>query len=279
MIQGSTVTYNTTPSKGVSQTFLSPSCGVKGRVSCGVTVCDRSGRRWRSASNSACKVALRPSFVRFLPLAMIRPWCTRTQPTGISDAVKASSAWLHTVQGVWGVERRRIRWERRRRREKWDWPWRLLHPWMLNLILIALITGSSSCSSCWIRSGWLKKERKSRATLRLLPLTLYLLWSNLEMQRIPLRTALRSRRRFSSVPLPLLHPSTPPRPGYVPQSKQYGQPLPSTHPHLLSQGELTPGIQAKEYGDRRRKLMQGLEEGAIVVIAGGKVQYMSQNIL
>jgi len=25
--------------------------------------------------------------------------------------------------------------------------------------------------------------------------------------------------------------------------------------------------------------MQGLEEGAIVVIAGGKVQYMSQNIL
>lgn len=94
------------------------------------------------------------------------------------------------------------------------------------------------------------------------------------------RNALRCRRCYSSVPLPLLHPpSTPPRPGYLPPTKQYGQPLPSTHPHLLSQGELTPGIQAGEYAERRRKLIEGLEDGATVVIAGGRVQYMSQNIL
>ncbi|GAA5832022.1 hypothetical protein JCM3766R1_003690 [Sporobolomyces carnicolor] len=93
------------------------------------------------------------------------------------------------------------------------------------------------------------------------------------------RNALRCRRCYSSVPLPLLHPpSTPPRPGYLPPTKQYGQPLPSTHPHLLSQGELTPGIQAGEYAERRRKLIEGLEDGATVVIAGGRVQYMSQNI-
>jgi intermediate cleaving peptidase 55 len=48
---------------------------------------------------------------------------------------------------------------------------------------------------------------------------------------------------------------------------------------LLSQGELTPGIQANEYAERRKKLVEGLEEGSLVVIAGGRVQYMSQNIL
>ncbi|GAA5882105.1 hypothetical protein JCM16303_005606 [Sporobolomyces ruberrimus] len=103
------------------------------------------------------------------------------------------------------------------------------------------------------------------------------------MQRVPLsplaRQVLRRKRCYSSVPLPLLHPpSTPPRPGYLPPTQQYGQPLPSTHPHLLSQGELTPGIKASEYEDRRKRLMDRLEDGATVVIAGGKVQYMSQNI-
>ncbi|GAA5963248.1 hypothetical protein JCM3765_005775 [Sporobolomyces pararoseus] len=93
------------------------------------------------------------------------------------------------------------------------------------------------------------------------------------------RRLLSCKRCYSSVPLPLLHPpSTPPRPGYLPPTKQFGQPLPSTHPHLLSQGELTPGIQANEYEQRRRKLMQTLEDGSLVVIAGGRIQYMSQNI-
>lgn len=65
------------------------------------------------------------------------------------------------------------------------------------------------------------------------------------------RRLLNCKRCYSSVPLPLLHPpSTPPRPGYVPSTQRFGQPLPSTHPHLLSQGELTPGIQAKEYEQR-----------------------------
>ena len=94
------------------------------------------------------------------------------------------------------------------------------------------------------------------------------------------RRLLNCKRCYSSVPLPLLHPpSTPPRPGYVPSTQRFGQPLPSTHPHLLSQGELTPGIQAKEYEQRRRKLIEGLEDGSLVVIAGGKTKYMSQNIL
>lgn len=62
-------------------------------------------------------------------------------------------------------------------------------------------------------------------------------------------------------------------------SAGYGQPLPSTHPHLLRTGELTPGIQASEYEDRRRRLMDSVDDGAVVIIAGGRVKYMSNNIL
>ncbi|KAI5476016.1 mitochondrial metallopeptidase [Pseudohyphozyma bogoriensis] len=43
----------------------------------------------------------------------------------------------------------------------------------------------------------------------------------------------------------------------------------------MAPGELTPGISAKEYEQRRKRLMDGLEDGAVVVIAGGKMKYMS----
>ncbi|GAA6031071.1 hypothetical protein JCM8097_003990 [Rhodosporidiobolus ruineniae] len=86
------------------------------------------------------------------------------------------------------------------------------------------------------------------------------------------------RRNYNaaSVPRPLSHPT--PTHFAVPTTKSYGQPLPSTHPHLLAPGELTIGIQANEYEQRRRKLVEGLEDGATVVIAGGKTLYMTQNI-
>ena len=59
----------------------------------------------------------------------------------------------------------------------------------------------------------------------------------------------------------------------------FGQPLPSTHPHLLQAGELTPGIQSSEYEARRRRLMSPLPAGAVVISCGARVQYMSQSIL
>ncbi|GAA6012092.1 hypothetical protein JCM10207_005125 [Rhodosporidiobolus poonsookiae] len=92
------------------------------------------------------------------------------------------------------------------------------------------------------------------------------------------RSAQQRRAYASAVPQPLAHPSSSSRPFAPPPSKGYGQPLPSTHPHLLAPGELTPGISAAEYADRRRRLMDGLEDGAMVVVAGGKTLYMSQNI-
>ncbi|GAA5855657.1 hypothetical protein JCM8547_001636 [Rhodosporidiobolus lusitaniae] len=85
------------------------------------------------------------------------------------------------------------------------------------------------------------------------------------------------RYNSASVPTPLSHPVST-APFAPPPSKAYGQPLPSTHPHLLQPGELTLGITAKEYEQRRRALVNRLEDGAFVVIAGGKTVYMSQNI-
>ena len=67
-----------------------------------------------------------------------------------------------------------------------------------------------------------------------------------------------------------------PRPPCVPG---YSQPLPSTHPHLMAPGELTVGITAAEYEGRRKALMDEMEEGAVVVIAGGRLKYLSGQIL
>lgn len=78
-------------------------------------------------------------------------------------------------------------------------------------------------------------------------------------------------RSFSTLPKPL-RPNARPELGY-------GQPLPFSHPHLLRGGELTIGIQAGEYEERRRRLMDGLEEGSVVVVAGGRIKFMSANIL
>ncbi|GAA6046470.1 hypothetical protein JCM3770_004938 [Rhodotorula araucariae] len=90
------------------------------------------------------------------------------------------------------------------------------------------------------------------------------------------------RRAYASAAAacpPLAHPTRPhiPVQGAAPPNC-YGQPLPSTHPHLLAPGQLTPGISAAEYARRRRALVDRLDDGAVVVIAGGKTVYSSQNI-
>lgn len=51
----------------------------------------------------------------------------------------------------------------------------------------------------------------------------------------------------------------------------FGQPLSETHPHLLKPGELTPGITAQEYADRRTRLAQKLPKGAVAVVAAADI--------
>lgn len=55
-----------------------------------------------------------------------------------------------------------------------------------------------------------------------------------------------------------------------------GQPLAKTHAHLVREGELTPGVTPEEYEDRRRRLMESLPAGAVVVCMGGTVRLVSQ---
>ncbi|KAJ3977405.1 peptidase M24 [Lentinula raphanica] len=58
----------------------------------------------------------------------------------------------------------------------------------------------------------------------------------------------------------------------------YGQPLFASHPHLIKPEELTPGIKAQEYEDRRRNLMDRLPDNSVVVSLAGAVKYMSGKI-
>jgi len=55
----------------------------------------------------------------------------------------------------------------------------------------------------------------------------------------------------------------------------FGQPLHETHPHLLKAGEVTPGISALEYYERRSKLAEHLPSGSIAVFAASELKYAS----
>ncbi|POS88385.1 hypothetical protein EPUL_000123 [Erysiphe pulchra] len=56
---------------------------------------------------------------------------------------------------------------------------------------------------------------------------------------------------------------------------QFGQPLYETHPHLIMPGEVTPGITALEYSNRRSRLCSSLPENSIVVSASSSIKYRS----
>ncbi|KAH8730778.1 peptidase M24, structural domain-containing protein [Phaeosphaeriaceae sp. PMI808] len=56
---------------------------------------------------------------------------------------------------------------------------------------------------------------------------------------------------------------------------RFGQPLHETHPHLLKAGEVTPGITAFEYFERRSKLAKELPPNSIAVLAANDIKYAS----
>ncbi|KAJ5899362.1 hypothetical protein N7495_004106 [Penicillium taxi] len=59
---------------------------------------------------------------------------------------------------------------------------------------------------------------------------------------------------------------------------KFGQPLHETHPHILSPGELTPGITALEYAQRRSRLANKLPVGAVAILAASEVTYHAPGI-
>lgn len=65
------------------------------------------------------------------------------------------------------------------------------------------------------------------------------------------------------------HPSKPPK---------QGQPLHASHPHLIYSKHLTAGIPASEYEDRRKRLMESLGDGAVVICMGNTVRLVTQRM-
>ncbi|KAF8929110.1 hypothetical protein BGZ47_001270, partial [Haplosporangium gracile] len=59
---------------------------------------------------------------------------------------------------------------------------------------------------------------------------------------------------------------------------QYGQPTWMTHPHLMKEGEITPGLSAQEFELRRTLLMQSLPKGSIVISTSHRTRFMTNNI-
>ena len=49
------------------------------------------------------------------------------------------------------------------------------------------------------------------------------------------------------------------------------------HPHLIRPTDITPGITAEEYVQRRKKLMDVLPDDSVVVSVAGSVKYASQS--
>ncbi|KAI5116860.1 hypothetical protein M0805_009170 [Coniferiporia weirii] len=58
----------------------------------------------------------------------------------------------------------------------------------------------------------------------------------------------------------------------------FGQPLYPSHPNLVRQDEVTPGITSEEYETRKARLMRELPESSAVVSVAAPVKYMSGEI-
>ncbi|KAM7280207.1 hypothetical protein ACFE04_007341 [Oxalis oulophora] len=54
-----------------------------------------------------------------------------------------------------------------------------------------------------------------------------------------------------------------------------GQPTPASHPQLMSEGEITPGISTDEYLFRRKKLLDMLPENSLAIIGAAPVKMMT----
>ncbi|CAI0381701.1 unnamed protein product [Linum tenue] len=54
-----------------------------------------------------------------------------------------------------------------------------------------------------------------------------------------------------------------------------GQPSPATHPQLMKEGEVTPGISGDEYISRRKKLLDLLPKNSLAIIAAAPVKMMT----
>ncbi|XP_019091592.1 PREDICTED: probable Xaa-Pro aminopeptidase 3 [Camelina sativa] len=57
--------------------------------------------------------------------------------------------------------------------------------------------------------------------------------------------------------------------------RDIGQPTPASHPHLMAEGEITPGIRIDEYIGRRKKLVELLPENSLAIISSAPEKMMT----
>lgn len=68
------------------------------------------------------------------------------------------------------------------------------------------------------------------------------------------------------------------RPSFCRRAVKAAQPLFETRPHLISSGEITPGIPAAEYYQRRQRLLAALPDNSVAIVPGNQTQY-STNVV
>ena len=86
-------------------------------------------------------------------------------------------------------------------------------------------------------------------------------------------------RPLTSVVTGLVHHGSPRRSISVNAAElTFGQPVHETHPHILGPGELTPGISAQEYADRRTKLAAQLPDNGIAIVAASDTVFRSGSV-
>ena len=61
-------------------------------------------------------------------------------------------------------------------------------------------------------------------------------------------------------------------------AKLIAQPLAATHPHLMADGETTPGVSSAEYAARREEFASLLPHGALALFSSAAVGYMSHDV-
>lgn len=62
---------------------------------------------------------------------------------------------------------------------------------------------------------------------------------------------------------------------YLSGDLKFGQPLHESHPHLIKPGELTPGITALEYFERRMRLAKALPPDSVAILAASDIKTRS----
>ncbi|XP_073045470.1 intermediate cleaving peptidase 55, mitochondrial isoform X3 [Primulina eburnea] len=57
--------------------------------------------------------------------------------------------------------------------------------------------------------------------------------------------------------------------------RDVGQPSAATHPQIMKEGEITPGISSEEYISRRKKLLELLPQNSLAIVASAPVKMMN----